>query len=147
MVRFATTVELGGKTATGLTVPEDVVAQLGPGRRHRVCVTIGGYTYRSSVAFHQGAFKIPLSAEHREAAGVAAGDEVEVELALDDQPRTVDVPPELAAALDDRTRAAFDALSFTNQQRIVLSVTGAKTEATRERRIEKAVAELREKAG
>ena len=70
MVQFWTTVELGGKTTTGLTVPEDVVAQLGPGKRHRVCVTIGGHTYRTSVAPYQGAYKIPLSGENREAAGV-----------------------------------------------------------------------------
>ena len=34
-MRFRATVELGGKTATGIEVPEDVVAALGSGNRRR----------------------------------------------------------------------------------------------------------------
>lgn len=40
---FRTLVELGGKTATGLRVPGDVVAALGSGRKPAVVVTIAGY--------------------------------------------------------------------------------------------------------
>ena len=144
-MRFMTTVELGGKTATGFEVPADVVDALGSGRKPAVTVTIGGHTYRSTVAARGGRYLVPLSAENRTAAGVAAGDDVEVDLELDTAPRELVVPDDLTAALDadPAARAAFDALSYSNRQRYVLSVEGAKTDATRQRRVAKAVEELR----
>ena len=144
-MRFTATIELGGKTATGIPVPEEVVLGLGRGKRVPVTVTIGGYTYRSTIAPYNGLYMLPLSAEHREAAGVTAGQEVEVGLEVDDAPREVEVPEDLGAALasDDAARAAFEKLSYSNQRRIVLSVEGAKAAETRARRIDKAVAELR----
>ena len=88
---------------------------------------------------------LPLSSEHREAAGVTAGQEVEVDVEADDAPREVEVPEDLGAALvaDEAARAAFEKLSYSNKRRIVLSVEGAKTAETRARRIDKALAELR----
>ena len=144
-MRFTATIELGGKTATGIPVPEEVVLGLGRGKRVPVTVTIGGYTYRSTIAPYNGLYMLPLSAEHRAGAGVTAGQEVEVVLAVDDAPREVEVPEDLGAALasDDAARAAFEKLSYSNQRRIVLSVEGAKAAETRARRIDKAVAELR----
>jgi Domain of unknown function (DUF1905) len=65
---------LGGKTATGIPVPTDVVDRLGQGKRPPVRVTINGHTYRSTVASRGGEFMLPISAEHRGEAGVAAGD-------------------------------------------------------------------------
>ena len=87
---------------------------------------------------------LPLSAEHREAAGVTAGQEVEVDVEVDDAPREVEVPEDLLAALaaDEAARAAFEKLSYSNKRRIVLSVEGAKAAETRARRIDKALAEL-----
>jgi hypothetical protein len=145
-MRFRTTIELGGKTATGFQVPPEVVEGLGSGKRPAVTVRIGSYTYRSTVAPMGGAFYLPLSAEHREAAGVAAGDQVEVEVELDTAPRTVELPPDFAAALDadPAVRAFFDGVSNSNKKWHVLSVTGARTDETRRRRIEKSVALLRE---
>lgn len=145
-MRFTTTVELGGKTATGFAVPDEVVDALGSGKRPAVTVSIGGHTYRSTVAARGGRFMVPLSAENRTAAGVAAGDEVDVDLELDTAPRELVVPEDLAAALDasPTARTAFDALSYSNRQRHVLSVDGAKTDATRQRRIAKVVEELRQ---
>ncbi len=141
---FRTTIELGGKTATGFQVPPDVVAALGPGKRHAVTVTINGHSYASSVASRGGVFMVPLSAENRGLAGVAAGDEVDVDLQLDTSTREVEVPDDLAQALAAApgTRAAFDALSYSNQRRYTLSIADAKTPETRQRRIEKAVTEL-----
>jgi hypothetical protein len=143
-VKFKTTVHLGGKTATGLPVPDDVVERLGAGKRPAVQVTLRGYTYRSTIASMGGVFMIPLSAEHREAAGVAAGDDIEVEVALDTAPREVEVPADFATVLKKKpaARKAFEALSYSNQRRHVLSIDGAKTAETRERRIAKALAEL-----
>jgi bifunctional DNA-binding transcriptional regulator/antitoxin component of YhaV-PrlF toxin-antitoxin module len=143
-MKFRTTVELGGKTATGLPVPADVVEALGAGKRPAVHVTVAGHTYRSTVAPRGGQFLIPLSAEHRAAAGVAAGDEVDVEIELDTEARVLVVPADLAAALDadGGARQRFDALSHSNRSRHVLSVEGAKTDETRQRRIAKVVADL-----
>jgi hypothetical protein len=145
-MKFRTTVELGGKTATGLRVPDEVVTGLGPRKRQPVRVTINGHTYRSTVAPYNSAFMLPLSAEHREAAGVAAGDEIEVDVEVDDAPREVTVPPDLAAALAADPKAAefFAGLSYTNRNAIVVSVEGAKAAETRQRRITKAIEALRE---
>ncbi len=144
-MRFRTTLELGGKTATGIRVPEDVVTALGAGKRPAVKVTINGYTYRSTVAPMGGVSMLPVSAEVRANAGVAAGDELEVEVALDTAPREVVVPPDFAAALDGDAEAkrTFDALSYSNKRRHVLSIEGTRNEATRRRRIARAVDELR----
>jgi bifunctional DNA-binding transcriptional regulator/antitoxin component of YhaV-PrlF toxin-antitoxin module len=144
-MKFSATVELGGKTATGIEVPDDVVAGLGSHNRPAVRVTIGEYTYRSTVARMGGRFLLPVSAEVRKAAGVAAGDEVDVELVLDDAPREVLVPDDLAAALDavPGARARFDALSYTARKEHVRAVEEEKAAATRERRIAKAVDTLR----
>ncbi|MFS0701402.1 YdeI/OmpD-associated family protein [Cellulomonas sp. 179-A 4D5 NHS] len=138
-----------GGTTAGIVVPDDVVAALGGGRRPKVVVSVNGFTYRTSVAPVDGRFLVPLSAERRAAAGVAAGDAVDVTLELDTAPREVTVPDDLAAALDAQpgSRARFDALSFSNQQRHVLAVEGAKAPETRARRVEKVVAALSEQPG
>lgn len=144
MTRFRTEVELHGKTATGLPVPAEVVAGFGVGKKPPVLVTIGGYTYRTTVAVYGGAYMLALSAANRAAAGVFAGDTIEVDLELDVAERTVTVPDDLAAAMADRpgARAAFDALSFTNRRERVDAVEGAKRPETRERRISKIVGNL-----
>ncbi len=143
-MRFRATVELGGKTATGIEVPEAVVAGLGSHRRPAVRVTIGSYIYRSTVARMGGRFLLPVSAEVRKGAGVAAGDEVDVEVVLDDAPREVSVPDDLAAALDTvaGARARFDAQSYTQRKEDVRAIEEAKAAATRERRIMKVVDRL-----
>ena len=140
-MEFQATVELHGKTATGIEVPADVVDALGQGKRAAVVVTIGGYSYRTTVAPMRGAFLIPLSAEHRTAAGVAAGDEVTVQLEPDTAPREVAVPDDLAAALapDAAARAFFDELSFTNRKEWVRWIEDAKRPETRATRLEKTV--------
>jgi hypothetical protein len=141
---FRTTVVLGGRTATGLQVPDDVVASLGAGKRPPVTVTVGKHTYRTTVAPMGGAFWVPLAAENREAAGVSAGDEVDVRIELDDAPREVSVPDDLAAAFDDAARTTFDGLAYTHRKEWVRWVEEAKKPETRATRIEKTVASLRE---
>jgi len=143
---FRATVELGGKTATGIEVPPEIVEGLGLGKRPAVRVTINGFTYRSTVAPMGGAFMLPLSAENREWAGVVAGDEVDVEVELDTEPREVAVPPDLAEALHDdvSAREAFNGLSYSNKRRLVLAIEDSKTVETRQRRIAKTITALRE---
>ena len=145
-MRFRAIIQLGGKTATGIEVPAEIVASLGASKRPAVRVTINGYTYRSTVAPLGGAFMLPVSAEVREHAGVAAGDEADVEIALDTEPREVAVPPDFADALgrDADARRFFDGLSYSNKRRLVLPIEGAKTAETRQRRIAKAVGDLHE---
>jgi hypothetical protein len=145
-MRFRTTLLQSGKTATGFEVPEDIVAALDAGKRPPVTVTINGYTYRNTVAVMSGTYMIGVSAEHRAGAGVAGGDEIEVELALDTAPREVSVPADFAAALDAEpaARATFDKLSNSNKGWHTLQIEGAKSPETRQRRIEKSVASLRE---
>jgi hypothetical protein len=144
-MQFKTTVRQARVNATGLPVPPEVVEELGSGKRPAVVVTIdGGYTYRSTIGVMGGEFLVPLSAEHRTAAGIAAGDSVSVSLEVDSLPRTVELPADLDAALDAAgVRAAFDTLSGSRKRALVDPVEQAKAPATRARRIEKAVASLR----
>ncbi|MFW6692755.1 YdeI/OmpD-associated family protein [Streptomyces sp. MAR4 CNX-425] len=129
---------------TGIPVPEEVVEGLGGGRRAAVTVVVNGYTYRSTLASMGGRVLIPFSADRREETGIGGGDPIEVELTLDTAPRTVEPPADLAAALAAAPGAAeaFRALSPSRQKAYVTSVEGAKAQATRERRIAKAVTEL-----
>ncbi len=145
-MRFHTTILQGGKTATGIRVPDDVVAALGSGKRPAVSVTINGFTYRSTIAVMDGVYMVGVSAENRAGAGVAGGDEVDVDIELDTAPREVTVPEDFAAALDAEpaARRTFDGLSYSNKSWHVLQVTGAKTDETRQRRIAKSVEALRE---
>lgn len=142
--RFRTTIELHGKTATGFAVPVGVVEALGSARRPRVRVTIGAHTYRSTVAVYGGASMLPLSAENRAAAGVAAGDEVDVTVALDTDPRVVEVPRALAEALaaEPSAQTSFGALSYSRQRALAEQVTSAKRQETRDRRVAKIVDDL-----
>ncbi len=145
-MRFRTTVQQSGKTATGIRVPDQAIEALGEGKRPAVRVTINGHTYRSTVAVMGGAYMVALSAENRAAAGVAAGDEVDVDLEPDAEPREVRVPADFDEALsrDPDARRFFDSLSYSNKLRHVLSIEGAKTAETRQRRIAKAVEAFRE---
>jgi hypothetical protein len=145
-MRFRAAIELGGKTATGIAVPPEIVEALGSGKRPRVRVTIREYTYRSTVAPMGGRFMLPVSAEVRQQAGVAAGDTVEIDLEPDTAPREVTLPPEFAAALDEEEGAKrfFDQLSYSNKQWHVLSIEGAKSAETRQRRIQKSLDMLRD---
>jgi hypothetical protein len=145
-MKFGAKIELAGKTATGIEVPAAVVTKLGSSKKPAVRVTINGYTYRSTVASMGGRFMLPISAQVREAASVAAGQKVDVDLELDNVPREVTLPPDFAKALsrDAAANRFFEGLSFSNKQRIVISIEAAKAPETRERRIVNAVSSLRD---
>ena len=145
-MRFSTTILAAGKTATGIEVPPEVVDALGAGKKPPVRVTINGKTYRSTIASRKGRYLVGVSAKNRELTGVAAGDEVAVEIELDDEPREVALPSDFAAALDSHPEARrfFDTLTHSQRRAFVDPVEGAKKPETRERRIERAVTALRE---
>jgi hypothetical protein len=144
-VRFRATLETNGKTATGIEVPTAVVEELGAGRRAPVRVTLRAHTYRTTVAPMGGRFLIPVSAEVRAAAGVVAGDQLDVGIELDTDPRTVTVPDDLAAALaaEPSAQAAWGTLAYTHRKEWVRSIEDAKKPETRARRVAAAVEKLR----
>ena len=143
-MKFTATVQLAGKTTTGVTVPPEIVDALGAGRRPKVRVTIGDHTFRNSVAPMNGSYLLGINADVRQQTGVAAGDTIEIDLQVDTEPREVAVPADFAAALDRApdARRCFDQLSYSNQRWHVLSIEGAKTDTTRQRRIERSIALL-----
>jgi Bacteriocin-protection, YdeI or OmpD-Associated/Domain of unknown function (DUF1905) len=145
-MRFRTTLLQNSKTATGFQVPDDVMSGLAAGKAPKVLATINGHTWRTSVATVNGGPMVGVNADVRAATGVRGGDEIEVDLQLDTAPRTIDVPADLAAALDAEpaARRTFDGLSYSNQRFWVEPIVGAKSDETRQRRIEKAVSTLRE---
>jgi hypothetical protein len=145
-MKFRALILSAGKTAAGIEVPPAIVDALGAGRRPPVRVTVGSYTYRSTVAVMGGVYMIGLSNEVRRNAVVSAGETVDFEVELDTAPREVDVPADFAAALDAEpdARRFFDGLSYSNRSRFVLSINDAKTPETRQRRIDKSVASLRD---
>ena len=144
-MRFRATLETNGRTATGIEVPTSVVDALAAGKRPPVRVTLHEHTYRTTVARMGGRFLVPVSAEVRKAAGVIAGDELDVGIELDDAPRTVDVPADLAAALAEAPGAAqaWETLAYTHRKEWARSVEDAKKPETRARRIAAAVDALR----
>ncbi|MGO1077945.1 YdeI/OmpD-associated family protein [Inquilinus sp. CA228] len=143
-MKFRTILLQAGKTATGIEVPADIVERLGAGKRPPVRVAINGHTYRSTVAVMGGQFLVPVSAENREKAGVAGGEEIEVDLKLDTEARDVVVPPDLAEALGGNAaaRQRFEALSYSRRKALVTVIEGAKTEETRQRRLGKTIDDL-----
>ena len=145
-MKFRTTILVAGKTATGIRIPDDVMDALASGRKPPVRVTINGYTYRSTVATVDGKPMVGVSADVRERAGVAGGDEVDVDVELDTAPREVELPADFAAALerDPAARRTFEGLSNSNKRAHVLPIEGAKSPETRQRRIDKSIATLRE---
>jgi hypothetical protein len=145
-MRFRTTILQTGKTTAGIEVPPEVVEALGAGKRPPVRVTLNGYAYRNTVAVMGGAYMIGVSNEHRTASGLKGGDVVDVDLELDTAPREVSVPADLDAALDAEpaARATFDRLSYSNKSWHTLQVEGTRTNETRQRRIAKSIAALRD---
>jgi hypothetical protein len=141
-MNFQATVLLSGKTATGVQVPEEVVTALNSGKRPAVTVRINDYTYRSTIAPMAGVYMLPISAEVRAGAGISAGDTIEITLELDTEPRDVDIPEDLAAAMTPESRAAFAALSYSAKRRLTIPINDAKTPETRQRRITKAIESL-----
>jgi Domain of unknown function (DUF1905)/Bacteriocin-protection, YdeI or OmpD-Associated len=141
---FGATVVPAGN-ATGAEVPAEVVDALDDGKRPAVAITINGHTWRSRVASMGGRFLVGISAANRAAAGIVEGDQVEITLELDTEPRAVDEPADLKVALDavPTARAAFDRLAFGLRHKHVNHIEAAKAVPTRQRRIQALVESLR----
>ena len=139
-VTFSATLSAFGNN-TGIEVPAEVIDALGAGSRPAVSVDVNGYVYRSTVGVMGGKHLIGVSAAIRKETGLRAGTPITVTLTVVSTPRTVDVPADLAAALEANpsTRAFFDKLSNSLQRYHVENITAAKAADTRQRRIDKAV--------
>lgn len=135
-------IQLGNNT--GIEVPPEVPAQLGGGKTPLVTVTLNGFTYPSKIASMGGRLLIPVSAEVRARAGVKGGENHEIELVLDDKPRVIEPPADLAAALaaSPAAAAAWDKLAPSHKKAHVTAIEGAKAADTRARRVDKAIATL-----
>lgn len=139
-VTFHTTLEETGGPI-GLVVPEEAMAKLGPGKRYPVVVTLAGYSYRNTVGWYKGAFRIAFSSENRAASGLTPGDEVDVTLELDDAPRVLELPPEFAAGLTAAgVLEKFTTLSYSKQRTFVDPWAAAKSQETRDKNLAKAIA-------
>lgn len=140
---FHTKIRQTGKNTTGIQVTEDVIEKLGSGKRPLVRVTIKNHTYRSAVAVMGGKFMVGVSAENRRAADVQGGEEVDVTIELDLEPRTVEIPQDLKNALSEANALeAFEKSAPSTKKEYVRQVNEAKAQESRDRRIAKIVEKL-----
>lgn len=142
-MKFRVTLESSG-TAVGMEVPAEVVEGLGQGKRPPVKVTVNGFTFRTTVGAMGGRSMIAINAANRTGAKVSGGETVEVTLELDTESRELPVPDDLAKALKGSAAAkkSFDSLTPSKKKAIIVSIEGAKTADTRQRRLDKAVSDL-----
>jgi hypothetical protein len=139
---FETVIRGFGNNA-GIEVPDDVIEKLGHTKRPPVVVTVGSYSFKSTVGVMSGLSLISLSKAHRDASGLAAGDRVKVTLELDAGTREVEVPDELKKALTKaKLTKTFDALSYSRRKEFARQVADAKAADTRDRRIAKIIETL-----
>jgi hypothetical protein len=146
LVKFHTTILQTGKNTCGIQIPAEVIESLGSRKQPLVRVTLKKYTYRSAVAVMGGKFMVGVSSGNREAAGVQGGEEVDVTIELDLEPRTVEVPKDLKAALTKAgVMKAFESSAPSMKKEYARQVNEAKAPETRDRRIAKIVEKLSSK--
>ena len=138
---FEATLELDGKTATGITVPSDIIEALGNGKRPAVIVVINGFSFSTTIGSMNGQFKIPVSAERRRRIGADAGETLSVSVVLDEAPAEVGVPVELAEALavDPGASEFFGGLTPSQRKGFIVPIEEAKSADTRQRRVTKSI--------
>ncbi len=146
MAKFKTTILTAGKTATGISIPKEIIESLNAGKKPPIKVTLNGYNYRSTVAVMGGKYMVGVSADIREAARVKGGDTLIVEIELDNEERKVLLPLDFKKTLEKTPKAKkfFETLSYSKQKNHVTLIELAKTDATRQKRIAKSIADLLE---
>lgn len=139
-LKFSTILLQAKKTATGIQIPDEIIEQLGAGKKPAIKVTINNFTYRSTVAVMGGVFMVGVSSENRVGANIKGGDKINVTIELDTEERVVEVPNELQQFLDKNKEAKkyFDTLSNSKKKILTLPIFASKTEPTKLKNIEKA---------
>ncbi len=135
-------VRIEGKEAgvvAAITPPVDVIEWFGTRARVPIRGTINGFPFRSSLMPMGGCHMMPVNMKLREGAGVKPGDLVEVVMERDEEERTVEAPPELARELKKNKKALerWETLAFTHKKEMAISISGAKQEETKKRRLVK----------
>lgn len=145
-MKFKTTIFQKGNNL-GIEVPENIIEQLGAGKKPPVAISIKNYTYKNTVGVMGGKFLVPLSSEHRKHVQVSGGETVEVIINLDTEPRTIELPQKLEdkLKLSKTAQEFFDTLSPSNKKKIVVLIETAKTEETLNKRLEKIISDLNKK--
>lgn len=143
-ITFEAVVQAGRGGGAYVEVPFDAKETFGSGRP-KVVATFDGYPYRGSIASMGGCWILGIAKEIRSAIGKHLGDSVRVTLSPDEAPRVVEVPAELAEALErePEARASFEGLAYTHRKEYARWIAGAKREETRRRRLEQAIEKLR----
>ena len=146
-MKFTSNLMSGEKDTAGIVVPPEVIEQLGGGKHPKVVVTLNGFTYRSSVAKMGDLFLIPASKARRAEGKLEVDVPYEIEIEIDTAPREVEIPAELAAIFetDETAKAAWDAMSYSKQLQTVIPILNAKKPETRQRNVDKVIAQLQEK--
>jgi bifunctional DNA-binding transcriptional regulator/antitoxin component of YhaV-PrlF toxin-antitoxin module len=129
--------------ATGIKIPFDVEKIFGA-KRVPVVATINQATYRGSIVVMGGEYMLGIPKAFRDAAGISAGDKIVITVEKDTAQRTVDVPADLLAELKKhKLTKEWDRMSYTNRKEHVRAIEDAKQPETRQRRIAKAIDQLR----
>jgi uncharacterized protein YdeI (YjbR/CyaY-like superfamily) len=138
---FQTTILEAGKNITGIRIPDDIIDNMGAGKKPPVTITMKGYTYLNTVAVMGGTYMVGVSAEHRAASKVKGGETVEVTIELDTEERVVEVPDDFQKALNKNVEAEkkFYMLSNSKKKVLTLPIANGKTAETRNKNIEKAM--------
>ena len=134
-----------GSEVAAIIAPFDVPQTFGQKARVPVRGTINGFPYRSSLMPMDGCYAMVVNKSLRAGAKCKAGDEVDVVMERDTEERTVEAPPELARELK-KSKAAlqrWEKLSFTHKKEMSRSITEAKQEETRKRRLAKVMGVLK----
>lgn len=130
--------------AGAFVLTEAHLAELGAAKRSPVTITVGDTTIEGRIGVMGGEILVGLAKAARTALGIEVGQTVEVTLTVDDAPREVAVPPELAAALaaNPEAQKAYDALAYSHRKEHAVWVGEAKQQETRDRRAAQAIEKI-----
>lgn len=143
-VSFDTTLSAFGNN-TGIEIPDSIIEELDAGKRPNLMVRVNGYEYQNTPGIMNGKTLLSFNADHREKTGLKGGDKIHVELSVSSTPREVEMSADFLNALKtSNTEEFFNALSNSLQRYHCDLINGAKTEETRQRRIEKAIGLFKE---
>ncbi len=143
--KFKAVIENAGNGGAYVKIPFDVEQVFGK-KRVQVNATFDGEPYRGLlVRMGEPSHILIILKGIREKIGKSFGDEVEVTVTVDDQPRVLEIPPDLAAAFEQNPEALalFDGLAYTHRREYVNWINEAKQDSTRQKRVTKTIEMLK----